>query len=78
MEKVATAVLSTANKVRQRAKRSEKGKTAKEVANKGDSMQIDEAPSVRVTPAPSWVIRWTEEGLQSKRMKVPHSKRRQL
>ena len=53
MEKVATAVLSTTNKARQRAKRSEKEKAAKEAANKGDSMQIDEAPSVPVTPAPS-------------------------
>lgn len=53
MEKVATAVLSTTNKARQRAKRSEKEKAAKEAANKGDSMQIDEAPSAPVTPAPS-------------------------
>ncbi|KAF8442751.1 armadillo-type protein [Terfezia claveryi] len=53
VEKVATAVLSTTNKARQRAKRSEKEKAAKEAANKGDSMQIDEAPSAPVTPAPS-------------------------
>ncbi|KAF8471780.1 armadillo-type protein [Kalaharituber pfeilii] len=53
VEKVATAVLSTTNKARQRAKRSEKEKAAKEAASKGDSMQIDEAPSVPVTPAPS-------------------------
>lgn len=52
---MATAVLSTTNKARQRAKRSEKEKAAKEAASKGDSMQIDEAPSAPVTPAPSGV-----------------------
>lgn len=54
-EKVATAVLSTTAKARQRAKRTEKQKAAKEAASRGDddAMPIDSAPLIHAQPAPA-------------------------
>lgn len=54
--KMATAVLSTTVKARQRAKRSEKEKALKEAAAKGeDAMETDQTVSTPVTPGPSAV-----------------------
>ncbi|KAI5808617.1 armadillo-type protein [Peziza echinospora] len=75
VEKVATAVLSTTNKARQRAKRSEKERAAKEAAaSKGDSMQIDDLASAPQTPAPSGAgdkMEIEEEGSPEKKYDAP-------
>lgn len=52
-EKPATAVLSTTAKARQRAKRTEKEKAAKEAAAKGEDAMETEPTSTPVTPGPT-------------------------
>ncbi|KAI5851178.1 armadillo-type protein [Morchella snyderi] len=54
-EKIATAVLSTTVKARQRAKRSEKEKAAKAAARGEDMMETEPTVSTPVTPGPSAV-----------------------